>query len=263
MVTYNPETGGRYSRPENINGNWRISGNVMFNTAIDSMARFNINTSTGVSYVNSVGYVNLNRGAVASKSNTKNLTISEQLATSFRNDWIEFEITGSLNYDHSRNALQPTANLDTWRYRYGFNTNLTLPWGTQLSTDMSMNSRRGFSDNSMNTNELIWNAQISQSMLKGKALTFTLQFYDILREQSTFSRTIDAMRRSDTEYNSITSYAMLHIIYKVNLFGTKEARRGMRDGGPADMPGEMREGSRSRGGGFGGGGNRRGGFGGF
>lgn len=263
MVTYNPETGGRYSRPENINGNWRISGNVMFNTAIDSMARFNVNTSTGVSYVNSVGYVNLNRGAVASKSNTKNLTISEQLATSFRNDWIEFEITGALNYDHSRNALQPTANLDTWRYRYGFNTNLTLPWGTQLSTDMSMNSRRGFSDNSMNTNELIWNAQISQSMLKGKALTFTLQFYDILREQSTFSRTIDAMRRSDTEYNSITSYAMLHIIYKVNLFGTKEARRGMRDGGPADMPGEMREGSRSRGGGYGGGGNRRGGFGGF
>ena len=71
------------------------------------------------------------------------------------------------------------------------------------------------------------------------------------------------MRRSDTEYNSITSYAMLHIIYKVNLFGTKEARRGMRDGGPADMPGEMREGSRSRGSGFGGGGNRRGGFGGF
>ena len=54
-----------------------------------------------------------------------------------------------------------------------------------------------------------------------------------------------------------------HIIYKVNLFGTKEARRGMRDGGPADMPGEMREGSRSRGGGYGGGGNRRGGFGGF
>lgn len=265
MVTYDPNTGGRFSRPENINGNWRINGSFMFNTAIDSMARFNVNTSTGISYVNSVGYVNLDRGAVASKSNTKNLTISEQLATSFRNDWIEFELTGSFNYDHSRNAIQPNANLDTWRFNYGFNTNITLPWGTQLSTDMGMNSRRGFSDNSMNTNELIWNAQISHGFLKGKALTLTLQFYDILKEQSTFSRSIDAMQRSDTEYNSITSYAMLHVIYKVNLFGTKEARRGMREGAPGDMPpGDMREGQRPRNGGNFGGGNRRGGgFGGF
>lgn len=262
MVTYNPETGGRYSRPENINGNWRVNGNFMFNTAIDTAARFNINTSTGIGYVNSVGYVNLNKSAVASKSTTKDLTISEQLATSYRNDWIEFELTGSFNYNHSTNAIQTNANLDTWRFNYGFNTNIQLPWGMQLSTDMGMNSRRGFSDKSMNTNELIWNAQISQGFLKGNALTLTLQFYDILQEQSTFSRTINAMQRSDTEYNSIISYAMLHVIYKLNLFGGKEARQGMRDRGPGDMPpGEMGPGGRGT---RSGGGNRRGGgFGGF
>ena len=27
------------------------------------------------------------------------------------------------------------------------------------------------------------------------------------------------MQRSDTEYNAVTSYAMLHVIYRLNLFG--------------------------------------------
>ena len=43
-----------------------------------------------------------------------------------------------------------------------------------------MNSRRGYNDASLNTNEFVWNAQISQSFLKGKPLTIMLQFYDIL-----------------------------------------------------------------------------------
>ena len=31
------------------------------------------------------------------------------------------------------------------------------------------------------------------------------------------------MMRSDTEYNSITSFAMLHVIYRLNLIGGKRA----------------------------------------
>ena len=140
-----------------------------------------------------------------------------------------------------------------------------MPWGTQLATDIAMNSRRGFSDATMNTNELIWNAQISHSFLQGKPLTLSLQFYDILQKQSNFSRTISAMSRTDNEYNAINSYAMLHLIYRVNLFGTREARRGMRNGmgmgmGPGGFGGGM-----PMGGGNNRGGNRGGnrGFGGF
>ena len=62
--------------------------------------------------------------------------------------------------------------------------------------------------------------------------------------------------RSDIEYNSINSYAMLHINYKLNLFGTKESRRGME--GPGFGPGDHKGPK----GGFGGGKPPRGGFGG-
>ena len=244
-VTYNDVTGGRLTRPENINGNWDLNAALMFNTPLDSAGNWNVNTFTNFSYNNNVGYVTLGRNQSSQKNTTKDMNINERLSASYRNDWLEVEFDGSLNYRHSRNQLQATSNLDTWQFSYGLNFNVQAPWGTTLATDVHMSSRRGYSDASLNTNEFVWNAQLSQSFLKGKPLTIMLQFYDILHNQSNFSRSISASQRTDTEYNAINSYAMLHINYRLNLFGSKEARRGMR-GGPGDGPGD----GPGRGGGF-------------
>ena len=147
-----------------------------------------------------------------------------------------------------------------WQFAYGVNLSMTAPWGTALSTDIHENSRRGYSDASLNTNELIWNVQLSQSFLRGKPLTLSVQLYDLLNKQSNFSRTISAMQRSDTEYNAINSYVMVHAIYRLNLFGGKEARDNMRNGRPdfnhpgmrGPGPGGPGPGPRGHFGGFGG-----------
>jgi hypothetical protein len=254
-VTYDETTGGRITRPENINGEWSARGAFMFNTPLDSAGRWNINTFTTLNYANDVGYVTMSSTESSQKNTTKDMTLGERLSGSYRNDWLEVELDGNLQYRHTRNDLQTTANLDTWQFAYGVNVNVSLPWNMSIATDLHESSRRGYNDNSMNTNELVWNAQVSQSFLKGKALTVMLQFYDILDNQSNFSRTVSAMQRSDTEYNAINSYAMLHVIYRFNLFGGKDARQNMH--GPGDGPG-MGRGGRPRGG-FGGPG---GGFGG-
>ena len=258
-VTYNEQTGGRITRPENINGDWNVNSAFMFNTPLDSAGHWNINTFTNMSYANNVGYVSLNRTSSSEKNTTKDLNIGERLSGSYRNDWLEVELDGSLNYRHSRNKLQSSADMDTWQFAYGLNVNATAPWGTTLASDIHMSSRRGFNDRSLNTNELVWNAQVSQSFLKGRPLVVMLQFYDILHNQSNLSRSINAMMRSDTEYNSINSFVMLHVNYRLNLFGTRESRRGM--GGPGmGHGGDYRRGNRGRGG-FGGRGHGGGGFG--
>ena len=94
-----------------------------------------------------------------------------------------------------------------------------------------MFSKRGYSDPTLNTNELIWNAQLSHSFMKGKKLTVMLQWYDILNEQSNFSRTVNANGWTDRTVNAITSYAMLHVSYRLNLFGSGDSGRGNGRGG--------------------------------
>lgn len=254
-VTYDELTGGRTTRPENINGNWNVSGAFMFNTAIDSAGLWTVNTFTNVRYNNYVGYLSLDNNSDSRKNTTKTAQIGEQLTASFRNSWLEVSLDGSLDYTHTRNLLQSQSNLDTWQFSYGGYVNVYLPWGTSLSSDIHQNSRRGYNDSSMNTNELVWNLQLSQSFLKGNALTVSLQFYDILRNQSNFSRVINAMQRSDTQYNSINSYAMLHAVYRINLFGgkSKGAARPDRPGRPGgDGPRGNGFGGRPFRGGFGG-----------
>ena len=250
-------TGKTMTRPENINGNWNTMAFLMFTSALDSAAYFNVNTMTNLSYDHRVGYVSMGMGAESQESVTNSFGIGERLATSYRNDWLEIELNGSVNYQRNRSELQTANNLDTWQFSYGGMVGINAPWGTSLTTNINMQSRRGYNDNSMNTNELIWNAQISQSFLRGNALTVSLQLYDILHQQSTVSRAITASQRSDTEYNAITNYAMLHVIYRMNLFGGGQ-------GGFFGMGGNRgnRGGQRGGFGGPGGGGPRGGGFGG-
>ena len=256
MVTYDDKTGGRTTQPENINGNWNARGAFMFNTAIDSAGVWNINTFTTLAYTNAVGYLSLD-GKTSQKNTTKQTQVGERIAMGYRNNWLEVNLNGTLNYNHARNKLQASSNMNTWQFSYGPSITATMLWGMSLSTDLSQSSRRGYSDNSMNTNELVWNAQLSQGFLKGKPLTVMIQFYDLLHQQSTLSRALTAMARTDTEYNSINSYAMLHVIYRLNIIGGKQARETMRYGGRPDFGGRPFNGGRPPMGPPPGGGHRR------
>ena len=235
-VTYDETTGGRITRPENINGNWNVMGAFMFNCSIDSAGVWNINTDTNLGYNHYVSYLSLDKSQDSQKNTTQNTTWNERLSLSYRNDWLELSLDGTLAYNHAKNKLQPNSNLDTWQFSYGPSMTLTAPWGTSLNTSLSCSSRRGYSDASMNTDEFVWNAQLSQGFLKGKSLTVMLQFYDLLHQQSTFSRAISSVSRTDTEYNAINSYAMLHVVYRMNLFGGKDARKENRGEGPGGRP---------------------------
>lgn len=224
--TYNEETGGYTTMPENINGNWNIFGIVGGNIALKNK-KYTINTFTRANYQNMVSYISNNADLYAAdKNTTKRLSLGERLRGTYRNDWWEVSLNGSLDYTHSRNSYQEQNNMDTYQFSYGASTNVRLPWNMTISTDISQNSRRGYTDVSMNRDELIWNAQIAQDFLKGNAATVSVQFYDILKNQSNISRTISAAMRQDTEYNAIYSYCMVHFIYRLNLFGGKQGGQG-------------------------------------
>ena len=228
LVRYDPETGGSISRPENINGNWNFNGGFTFNTAIDTTAHWNVGTDTRIRYNNFVSYV-AQQKADAQENTTRTLNLNERLTAGYRNDWLEVTLDGQVNYQHSRNELQPTADLDTWQFNYGGQLLVRLPYDFEVSMNLHERSRRGYNDSSMNTNELLWNGQISKPFLKNKSLIVALNFYDLLGQQSNYERWVSATSRSDTQYNSVNSYAMLHVRYRLNIFAGKIDTEGRYD----------------------------------
>ena len=242
-ITYNEETGGRISQPTNLDGlwsNWNTSAGIAYNTALPNQ-HYKVSSSTNARYNHQEGYV---RTATETGkfplATTHSVSLSERLTGGYQNEWFEVTLQGTLNYNRARNDMQPTANLDTYIFSYGPSTNINLPWwNLKLSSDISMNSRRGYSDPDFNSDELIWNAQVSKSFLAQNAATVSVQMFDILRQQSNVSRVINATMRSDTWYNTVNSYFMVHFIYRLNLFGDRESRsqtRGAQNSNDSRFP---------------------------
>lgn len=221
---YNDETGGWTTRPENINGNWNAFAMFGINTALKNK-KFNVSSFSNVRYNNNVGYLSLGKDE-SQKNTTTQLNLRERLSGTYRNDWIEVGVNGSVGYTIEHDKLNPDNNQEPYTYTYGANTTIMSPWKMSLSTNIMNQSRRGYSDASMNRDELIWNAQIAQTFLKGNA-TVSFEMYDILRQQSNISRSLSASGRSVYTVNGVNSYCMVHFIYRLNLFGGKEARQKM------------------------------------
>lgn len=248
---YNEQTGGRTTTPKNINGNWSAFGMFGFNTALKNK-KYTINSFSNINYQNNVAYLYNQETKVDDKNTTTGLTLSERLNGAYRNDWFEFGLNGSISYTAERNKLRPDNNQEPYTFSYGANTQLMAPWNMTFTTNIANQSRRGYTDSSMNRNELIRNAQLSQTFLKGAA-TISFEMYDILKQQSNISRSLTADGRSVSEYNGVNSYCMVHFIYRLNIFGNKAAREKMGRGGFGGPGGP---------GGHGGPGGRPGGFGG-
>ena len=262
---YDQNTGGQYTRPMNINGNWNAGGFLMFSSALDADKRFNINNSANLNYSVSKGYMSSNtdlsdlnktygdifdtRGmvnmdrlfSVVEKNGILDIRTSRQtmigdnLNLNYRTDFastgsISVGLNGGVNYNHARNDKQSQGNQDTWMFNYGGDFTISFPFGLTIQTNIGEQMRRGYDDANMNTNELIWNATIQQNfrqLLRGHNLTLRVQGYDLLQQRSSISRNISATMRSDSWSNAIHSYFMVTLAYTLNVQGNRDARQGM------------------------------------
>lgn len=226
QTKYNDETGASETQPMNINGNWDVSGDFGFNTPLFSMERLMLNTSTSTSYRNNVSYLYRNNESLKNKTN--NLRIGERLSLTYRAEYWDVRLNGNFSYNHQDNKYIDVTSPNTYDFSYGVESNGNFDNGFGFATNLSISSRRGYASSEANTNELIWNAQVSYRFLKGKAATISLQAYDLLNQRSNFSRAISANSRTDTWTESVNSYFMVNFMYRFNLFGSKEARQQLR-----------------------------------
>ena len=81
--------------------------------------------------------------------------------------------------------------------------------------------RRGYADEIMNHDQWLWNASISQSMLKNNALTLQLQAVDILHQRTAEYSSVSPQMRYFSRSNVFFSYVMLNAIYRFNIGGGK------------------------------------------
>ncbi|MBR1428090.1 MAG: hypothetical protein IJ582_03535 [Prevotella sp.] len=212
---YDKQTGIRTVTPQNVNGNWDAHLGGGYNTPLDHNRHLSLSTKTTLDYYRSVDLISTTPAA-PSRSIVGSYYANEALSLTYRpNAKLQIKGIGNIHYQHSTSDRTDFETINVLDYDYGLTAQVELPWSLQLATDLTMYSRRGYADHTMNTNELVWNARLSKRFLHGN-LIYMLDGFDIIGNLSNIRRTINAQGRTETWNNVTPRYALLHVIYKFN-----------------------------------------------
>ena len=214
--TYNKTNGVTTNYPTNINGNWNTWAIAGFNSPLDKKRRLTLNTSTQAYFYHTINLLSTQAEITPSRNSINTLFFWEDVKLSYRYKKASFGLKGSLQWQHATYEREDFENVNTYSFRYGINTILDLPGQLQLSSDLTIFSRRGFESSDMNRNDLVWNARISKDVCK-KKLTIMLDAFDILGNLSNVQNGVDSKHRWAYYYNVIPRYAMLRLVYKLNV----------------------------------------------
>lgn len=217
--TYDPVTGIRVVRPENVKGSWNTYANAGGNIPLGEKQRWNFSPSVNVYYNYRTGFFTSTEDHISRLNEQTNFGITPRLNLNYRLDKFFIATYNSFFIGPERNSLQPDAN-QTGRI---LNTNLQvqyeLPWGMTLFSSFGLYSCRGFTAAAMNNDQWLWNASISQAFLKKKNLVLIVEGRDILNQQISQVANSDSYSRYTTHYNSFRNmnYAMFHLVYRFSV----------------------------------------------
>ncbi len=155
------------------------------------------------------------------RNSLRNLTLNEGAVIDY--SYGKYTVGGKVvwKYTHTTATREGFSTIDVSDLTYTLSATLPLPGDIQLGTDLTLYTRYGYGDREMNAGSWVWNARLSKTFMH-KRLTVMLDAFDILNDVKNVQRSLSAMGRTETWYNSINRYLMLHLVYK---FSTAEKKK--------------------------------------
>lgn len=240
-------TGRKEATYRNVSGNWNTDARVIFNVPLKNI-KFSIFSMSFARYNQGYGYSKSISGEDAPKEFTaedkntnRQISLMEALGLNYRSDQFDFSIRGNVNFNNVTNSLEGQIDQQYLNYGGSATTAIYLPWDLTLESDINYSTNSGYTDG-FEQNEWLWNASLQKTLFKQKNGTIRFKIYDILQQRSNINRSVTSNYIQDTTTNTLTSYFMVHFVYRFNIFKggvTQEdmmpQRRGF--GGPGRGPG--------------------------
>lgn len=210
-TSYNAETGGRTTTYENVDGVWDVNGMLLLTFPFRNK-RWQLNNFTRLGLSSSAGRNNgeLNR--------SNQFSVGENLGIAFRSDYFDNTLRARYNLQYVTNTVQTGSNRIIHRYGATYEFTVNLPFGLSIGSDIGYTGYQGYTDG-YNTEEWVWNAEISYSFLAGRNATISFKGFDMLNQRNNIQRMVTGNYMEDVQYNTLGSYYMISFSYRFNTFG--------------------------------------------
>ena len=224
---YNTATGVRTYRTYNIDGNYWINASHYITR------QFTFDQSKLISYIRPILHtqiefvrsVDLVGSTTADNPDFTVAPPKRKVSTLSIYEMAQFGIdikrkatlfcSATINYQRYMSPDEGFSDFSSWVNNYSLSGTLNLQRNWSLSTGMTLYTRSGFDDKQLNTSDLVWNAFLSKSILKGQVVLH-MNAYDILRQLNNVTHFVNAQARTETVSNVIPSYVLFKIQYRWN-----------------------------------------------
>lgn len=213
---YNKQTGVRTYQPENVNGNWDAAANIAFSTPIGQKRSFEFRASLSDNYYNSVDLTGIEGEERTKESTVRTNYLQAPLSLEYSREKMRIGVKARLAWNNARSQREGFSAVNAADLSYGVYGRTQLPWKMELSSDLTYYTRYGYADEAMNSRDLVWNAQLTKSVLHGN-LMFSLVGFDILGRLSNITYTLSSQARVEAWRNVIPRYGMLRMSYRLNV----------------------------------------------
>lgn len=225
--------GSRLTKPVNLNGYNSLRSFVTFAIPVKFL-KSNLNVNGGITFTNIPGLSNNLLNTTKNTTYTLGLVIGSNIS-----EYVDFTVSYTANFNH----INSVSDLSTTKSSYfqhvaSASINLLSKKGWFFQSDLTNQYYNGLSEG-FNQNYFLWNMSVGKKILKDQKGELKLSVFDLLKQNRSISRTVNADYIEDVSNQVLQQYFMLTFTYNLRNFGTA-ATRAMNSNMRGGMRGGMR-----------------------
>lgn len=213
--TYDTTTGVRHWRSYNTSGNWTKGASSVLSLQFGPKRAMTLSNNAEVTYGHASDMIGTDVD-VPAQSTIRNTFISDKLRLNYQIARQSIGLKGEVLWRHTRGTREGFNTINATAFNCGLTGTFKLPFDFGLSTDFTIYTRHGYNDPGLDRSDLVWNARLSRSLMKGRWVLM-LDGFDLLHRLSNVTYSINAQGRTVTYTNTLPRYVLFHVIYRIDV----------------------------------------------
>lgn len=210
---------GQFSRPVNMNGYWKLMGNVGYGFPINFI-KCNLNVDLGGSFQQTPTYINEVKNISQKIEGMGGLTLGSNIS-----EYVDFTLRYTASYNKIINSFSSASNSEYLRHGASGNVKVVTGFGLTVAANATYSQYLGLGNSSLNNEYLLINASIGMKVGKRQLGEISIFANDILNQNQSFSRNWAATYMENVTNSIIGRYFGVQFVYNIRAFG----KRGSKD----------------------------------
>jgi hypothetical protein len=222
--------GAQFSKPINLSGYWSLRSFANYGIPLKAI-KSNLSLNGGIGYVRTPGSVN----GISNFTNNYSYSAGVAIASNI-SEFVDYTISYNGNFNNAINSFNPNLNNKFYSHNASAKLNLLTKKGWFLLNDLGNQVYTGLADG-FNQNFWLWNVSAGKKFLSKQRGELKVTVFDLLKQNQSVSRTVDALYIEDVQTVVLQQYFMLTFTYSLRNFGKPAANNRGGMGGNAEFRG--------------------------